>query len=585
MFPAIDVPRSRRPPPLPSPALAPPIPDARPSERPTLKTLPPIDEPSSGTSHTQVIELSASALDSDAGLDVSSVALERDGLELSRWTRWRRRATGGLLLLAVVVAASAGGAAAVAVDRVAGDRDGRGGPVPVPRRAASEHTPLVMRAEVGEVTAPAGRCTTSGDTRVLATRAHLAPGLEVNVLEGGFGIGFAASADEAFGVRLDGSSLRVADRVRVKTGAGVRHVTVDVASRDDDAIDLAIDAASTRTVVPEGDAPAFRVTVAGGWIQTVASGWSQTVAGGWIQTAAPGRWRTLWPMPGASASPKPSANVAPKPNAAPNASASPNGSSGSSRSGSVTVDGGGARVSDGFVRLGGAASRAASVCAPAVPLAVPELRAAARAGGGAVVALRRSSALWLGLVDGKLAAEGPLVALPRPGASLGMPSVAPWGRGGAVAWAERAAGDEEWVVMVASFARAGSGEREGAGEGAREGTGEGAREGAGEGAREVPTARAIGAGMSPSIVRLPDGELLLAYAVGAAGAHRVVIRRLGRDLEPRGEEVFVSPDALNAGQPSAAVGADGRGLVAFFGAERGQPPRVLATPLSCALGM
>jgi len=69
--------------------------------------------------------------------------------------------------------------------------------------------------------------------------------------------------------------------------------------------------------------------------------------------------------------------------------------------------------------------------------------------------------------------------------------------------------------------------------------------------------------------------------VGSSGSHRVMALRLGHDLEPRGEPFVVSPDEINAGQPAAAVGADGRGLVAFFGAERGRPSSVLAMPLSC----
>jgi hypothetical protein len=105
------------------------------------------------------------------------------------------------------------------------------------------------------------------------------------------------------------------------------------------------------------------------------------------------------------------------------------------------------------------------------------------------------------------------------------------------------------------------------------------------GVRAEPTLRSMGAGMSPSIAMLPDGDLLLAYAVGASGSHRVVIRRLGRELEPRGEEIFVSPDEVNAGQPSAAVAADGKGLVAFFGAAHGRPASVLATPLACHPGL
>jgi hypothetical protein len=106
-----------------------------------------------------------------------------------------------------------------------------------------------------------------------------------------------------------------------------------------------------------------------------------------------------------------------------------------------------------------------------------------------------------------------------------------------------------------------------------------------DGEQEAPTLRAVGAGMSPALVALPDGDLLLAYAVGGAGTHRVVAQRLARDLTPRGEPIAVSPEALNAGQPAIAMGAGGRALVAFFGAETGRAPSVLATPLACDPGL
>jgi hypothetical protein len=339
---------------------------------------------------------------------------------------------------------------------------------------------------------------------VLATRAHLPPGLDVSVIGAGFGVGFASSTEDALGLRLhvDDLPLRVADRVRVRgrLGTRMRHVVAvsapghrtegkdDGAGDEDDGLDVRVDGDDARTVAPRGDAPFLRIAVVGGWIQ--------------VRTDAKAAARTLWPVPGGAASGK-------------------------------------ARVDAG----------------------ASDLRVAARDEGGAVIAIRRPSAMWLGVVGRELSAEGPLVALTRPGALLGTPAVAPADGGGVVAWAERPAGEPEWVVMVATFA------------------------GGPEGRRVAPVLRPIAAGMSPSISALPGGDLLLAYAVGGAGEHRVMVRRLGRDLEMRGEAVAVSPDAVNAGQPAMAVAADGRALVAFFGAERGRPPSVLATPLSCSVGL
>ncbi|MDB5214091.1 MAG: Basic proline-rich protein [Myxococcaceae bacterium] len=588
VFPAVEVPRSRRiatPPPLPP---LPALPPSRPSERPTLKTLPPIDEAKPGTSNTQVIELSASALDSDPSLLDLGLRVDLDASRVGEFERlggWRARARGARRWLGYAALAACGAGVYLAacaepfgtaslVERVTGVSDGlRGGPRAL-RQAASDHTPLVLRAAAMEPTAPARACATSGAARVLAKRAHLGPGLDVSVFDGGFGIGFATGRDEALGVRVDGAPMRVAERVRVRASSGVKHVAVDAGRSDDDALELRVDADDARSVVPDGgETPAFRVAAVGGWIQ---------VTGGGLATG-----RTLWPVPGgagagAGAGASAGARAGASASASAGASASASAGGAKAKAAEVKAKGdaivgvmmaarsqaaaqGATRARDGFVRLG------AGTPAGVAPAMTVDVRAAARDDGGAVIALRRPSALWLGLVDGRFAAEAPLLALTRPGAVIGMPSVAPWGRGGAVAWAERPAGDHEWLVMVASFAG--------------HGDSDGASAHASTSAHEAPTLRVIAAGMSPSIATLPDGDLLLAYAVGVSGSHRVVVRRLGHDLEPRGEPVLVSPDELNAGQPAAAVAPDGRALVAFFGAERGRPSSVLATPLACATGM
>ena len=496
VFPAVEVPRSwRRPPPVHA---------ARPSERPTLPTLPPGFAATSRAGN-EVVELSGSALESESAFDLGSIAgldesdgsvLDLDRLHERRTTVTKRRRALGHLAVAGLGALGAlvgvvvvpGGAAALA-EQAMGVPQGLEGPARVPREPASQHTALGPRP-VAVIVAPAGGCAATGAPRVLATRADLAPGLDVSAAKGGFGVGFAARAGEARGIWLEGSPLRVSDRVGLWAPVGsagiarVRHVAVD-AGHEEDALDLRVDADDARTVVPEGEAPVFRVAVVAGL----------------VQASTRDRARALWPAPGT----------------------------------------GGTRPRRGTA-------------------AVPDVRATARESGGAVVALRQSSTLWLGLIDGHFEASGPLVALTRSGAAIGMPAVAPLRGGGVVAWAERPAGDRDWTIVVASFGRA-----------------------AGE-SREAAPPRVIAPGMSPSIAALPDGDVLLAYAAGAPGSHRVVVQRLARDLEPRGEPIVVSPAALNAGQPAAAVGADGRALVAFFGAERGRAASVLATALTCDPG-
>jgi hypothetical protein len=98
-----------------------------------------------------------------------------------------------------------------------------------------------------------------------------------------------------------------------------------------------------------------------------------------------------------------------------------------------------------------------------------------------------------------------------------------------------------------------------------------------------PRLRALAPGMSPTLATLDDGDLVVAYATGAAGAHRVALRRLAPDLEPRGEPFAISPEGVNAGQPTIALAKDARGLVAFLAADRAGHGSVLAAPIACDL--
>jgi hypothetical protein len=327
---------------------------------------------------------------------------------------------------------------------------------------------------------------------------------------------------------VEGSGLRVAETIRVKTPMTVQHVTVDPSRDDDEALDVRLDTEDARTVFA-GDNPAFRVVARSGGVIAIPDERSGM------------RPRFLWPLPSAprpqAASPRP---VAARPEAAP-ARFWP-------LEPSVYVPPGAARP----VRLS---------VAPPAPLLLEVVRVAPRDDGGAVVAIRRPATLFVGLVDGSLTPAGPLVTIFRKGATFGAPAVAQWRSGAVVAWAERAFGEREFDVVVASIAPDGNG------------------------TPVLGPVRVIGKGMSPTIAAMPDGDLLLAYADGLAGAHRVVVRRLASDLEPRGEPLVVSPESVNAGQPVVAVRADGRALVAFFAADRGRSGSVQAIPLACDPGI
>lgn len=386
-----------------------------------------------------------------------------------------------------------------------------------PRVAVPEWSPLAGVVGVPTQAPPSGGCSASGASRMLAQRAQIGPGLDVSVLETGFAVGLASAQMEAVGLRVEGSGLRVAETVRVKTPSAVSHVTVEQGHDDEnDGLDLRIDSDEARTVVG-GDGPPFRIVARGGAIVAL------------LDDVRGGRVRPLWPLPGAA---KPVASAL----AAVTAKSNP------------------------YVPPG--LSRPAPPARPFGPALAPEtVRVAGRDDGGAVIALRRLSTMWLGVADASLTPAGPLVSVVRKGAMIGTPAVAAWGAGGVVAWAEKPVGDREWNVVVASFAPDDEGET------------------------VVGPVRVIARGMSPTIAALPDGDLLLAYADGPSGAHRVLARRLSSELETRGEAITVSPESVNAGQPVAAVRADGRALVAFFAADRGRLPSVHATALACDPGL
>lgn len=183
------------------------------------------------------------------------------------------------------------------------------------------------------------------------------------------------------------------------------------------------------------------------------------------------------------------------------------------------------------------------------------IRVARTSDGGAVVAVKRPGVVWVGAIGADLSARGPLVPLARQSTAIGTPSLAATHDGGVIAWAEHAAGSADWQVMLATFSAT---------------------------PNEPPRMRAIANGMSPAIVTLADGDHALAYTTGAAGAHRVHLQRTTSELEPMGEPLAVSPEGVNAGQPAAAFGEDGRGVVAWFAADH-HGASLMATPVACGL--
>ena len=235
------------------PSRAAPRQDSRPSERPTLPTLPTVPPVT-----PSILELSASALESANEIQSETeITLRPGGSERLRRgargvleiLRTRSGAPGLRVNLALVLGAGLMLLVLGPPQRLAAARP--------PREATMEHTPLAPRA-VLTPSPPAGGCVVTGTARVLAPRAQLAAGLDVSVAANGFAVGFAASADEALGLRVDGMPLRVAERIRVRSGA-VRHVAVDGAA-DDDGLALQVDADDAPAEPPEPAGRAFGVS-------------------------------------------------------------------------------------------------------------------------------------------------------------------------------------------------------------------------------------------------------------------------------------------------------------------------------------
>lgn len=334
-----------------------------------------------------------------------------------------------------------------------------------PRLALEDRVPLAA-GSVGSATeiAVEDGCVVQDLARVIAPRAELGPGLDASVLEQGFGIGLVSKSNEATGIRLDPSTLRTAETVRVRSIFPVARVAVG-SGDEDSPLDVRIDGNDSRSFGGERPQKVY------------------AQKGGVFSMDAAGQSRLLWAIPGA------------------------------------------------------------------VSKTQETVRAAARSDGSTTVALRRPGVLWVG-VTGADSIKNQLVPIVRAHKTIGSPALA----GSTMAWAERGTSGP-FAIVAASVDNDGK-------------------------RTTVGTPLEIVDGISPALATLPNGELLLTYADGAAGAHRVVAQRLASDLSKRGEVLVLSGAGTNAGQPAVAVDADGRAIVAYLAIENGRA-EVHATALTC----
>lgn len=180
---------------------------------------------------------------------------------------------------------------------------------------------------------------------------------------------------------------------------------------------------------------------------------------------------------------------------------------------------------------------------------------------GLALAFRRGNAIYVGAAKGDaLEPAGGLAKIAGLG-QVGSPTIAVSGEQIFVAWADRAGPDDEWRVRWAKLK-----------------IGDAAADGE---TFTPPAGGPGGAAMSPSLAALGGGRALLAWTEGPVASHQVRAITLDADGKPTGAALAISSAGVNAGQPAAAVGADGRGAVAYI-ALKGKATTVQATPVRCA---
>lgn len=182
-------------------------------------------------------------------------------------------------------------------------------------------------------------------------------------------------------------------------------------------------------------------------------------------------------------------------------------------------------------------------------------------GKGIALAFRRGAQIFVGVATGDavLTPEGELSKISSLG-QAGSPTIAASGESVVVAWADRATKDDPWGIRWTKRSISG--------------------------AVNEPRALAIPEGglgapaMSPSVAGLGRGKFLLSWMEGPTAGHQVRALTFNADGAPSGAPLSVSASGVNAGQPQAVVGVDGRGVVAFLAA-KGKFNELMATPILC----
>ena len=177
------------------------------------------------------------------------------------------------------------------------------------------------------------------------------------------------------------------------------------------------------------------------------------------------------------------------------------------------------------------------------------------------IAFRRGSSVFVGVATGEgkaLTAKGALSKLDGLGEKIGSPAIAVTGDSVLVAWADRRFDNDPWTLRFVVF-KAGAD--------------------AGTPQSFSPPTGGLGSNvMSPGVIGVAGNRFLLVWTEGPVDSHQVRGQTLRADGTALGAALLLSSEGVNAGQGQAAIGADGKGVVAFLD---GSKREVIATPVAC----
>ncbi len=180
---------------------------------------------------------------------------------------------------------------------------------------------------------------------------------------------------------------------------------------------------------------------------------------------------------------------------------------------------------------------------------------------GVAVAFRHGNSIAVGVAKGEGVLEKVSLDHIAGLGQVGAPALAASGENLIVAWADRGSSAESWQVRWTKLAIGSP--------------------------PSAPTTLPMPEGglglqaMSPSIAGLGAGRFLVAWTEGPVSNHQVRAMTMNGDGSASGAALAISPQGLNAGQPAAAVGPDGKGVVAFL-AGKSKGYEVYVTPVTCA---